>query len=268
MKKITTLLSVVVLLVAAVLPLYQNQSAEAVGETIQTLDYLTLDGKTYIDTGIDQIGDIKTEVDLQFSTNIVQANVSNIFGTTVGAVNPDNAGYRIYKVIGATYLDFDYGDYNPSVDRLSRPVWGDEFYERATLSTDNNKVYYNGTLIVDSTEPGPTQPLNIFLGTANVNSNPSGLGFQGNIYSFKIWKSGVLMRDFVPAARYICGENATVEYGFIDRANGDQWYGNLGTGTLTGSPAVADTACPVIPPTPTPEPNPPIVLNPPNTGVQ
>ena len=47
-------------------------------------------------------------------------------------------------------------------------------------------------------------------------------------YSFKIYESGVLVRDFVPVLNI-----GTLKYGMLEQVN-NVFYGNDGNGTITG----------------------------------
>ena len=208
----------------------------------------------YVDTGVDPVGDIQTEIDFQYSPNV--GYLGSLFGAVSASDGSTASGnYRIYKV-GDGFL-FEYGDFLTTVNWFTSPT--NDLYDRMMLATDNDKVLYNDEVVLTSTGPGPTVPINMYLGNANVNGAPTGgNGFVGKIYYFKIWKAGELVRNFRPAARYTCGEQSSLEYGFVSDLNGDgaftddEWFGNLGGGTLTGSEEITVPACPVAPETPEP----------------
>jgi len=290
--------------------------AKAVNEnyTIQTVDYITFDGSEYIDTGIDQIGDTKVVADFQYDQAGLNQGYSQVFGARCGVDNTptvcpvgsnDDAfifGYQqSFGKFNAWYSTHGGANTANAGGILTADT------ARHTVTFDNNQVSIDGTLYWTSSQAAPMTARMILLGgipyfdpTTGTESLSVTDSYIGRIYSFQIYKgqcsdsgfanqtdcetagdtwSQVLVRNLVPAVKYSgCGANFTVEYGFIDQANGDQWYGNANVdsngnpvGTLIGSPAISAPACPTEPETPTepttPEsPTPPAVL-PPNTGV-
>jgi hypothetical protein len=158
---------------------------------------------------------------------------------------------------------------------------------------DGTEVTFDALPLTTVSGTIPTVPYDIYLGMVDTGGTPGAYGLIGDIYSFKIWKDGELVRDLVPAARYTCGPFGTVEYGFIDHANSDTWYSALGAGALAGSPELNTdflTSCAVnnyTPynfadivesdmtlfarwekiPEPSPTPDTPSIPNVPNTGL-
>jgi hypothetical protein len=252
------LLSVSLPLLTIVSVLPQTAKADPT-YTTQTLGYIEFDNDSYIDTGI-ALGDgavgINTKVEIRFSEKDGELFYDRVFGVfnQFGFYSVTQTSESWYTTYGGSSYRFGYTG-----------VWQDFIpdYNVHTVVKDGNSTYFDGQLVSTITATQPTSSLNIFLGAENNNGNATTSNLDGNVYTFKIWQNDVLVRDLVPTARYTC--SSAVEYGFIDRVNNDAWYGNSGTGILTGSPEVLDTTCPI----PEPEPSPalPIVPSVPNTGI-
>jgi hypothetical protein len=101
-----------------------------------------------------------------------------------------------------------------------------------------------------------TNQNHLWIGDVNDNNAVPTWGtgaLRGQIYGAKIYKDDQLVLNLVPAARYICDQPDSVEYGFANDLDNDgnlandEWFGNSGTGVLTGSEEVVVSACPVNP---------------------
>jgi hypothetical protein len=204
---------------------------------LQPIEYTQFDGSSYVETGVNQLGDIKVSVDYEFSQADLAQSYSNIFGERCGggsqcsSSSPNADAYTVGYDQSNNALEFWH---NGSGAAKFSSVIPDA--SRHLILTDNNEVYYDGNLVATSANPASAVPLNLILGgkydyTQNT-ANGSDM-FNGKIYGFQISKSGNLVQDLIPAARTVDG---AVEYGFKDNVTG-AWFGNAGAGTLTGSPA-------------------------------
>ena len=203
---------------------------------IQILDGLVFEGVhsganiQYFDTGITQTGNTKVWIDYQFAAPVTT-------GTLFSARSAGNSAFFVYNPAnaGAGYYSFGYGQTNTSLTAL-----GPIDILRHEITVDNANFYLDGTLRYTSVGTAPTAPVNIWIGNLNQDGtmvdSVNGLNaFRGTIYGFKIWKSGVLVRDMVPAARTF-GSN--LEYGFYDQVSA-AFFSNNGNGSFGTVPAVS-----------------------------
>jgi hypothetical protein len=201
----------------------------------QTVDYIQFDGASYIDTNEDQLGDIELKTDY-----VNLSTVGWIFGAgnNLATTKTDAIAVRILKNSqDDAQTDFHYGSTGPV-------VMGHSIQQNSTIVVGNNVAQLDSDDPVTISDSAPAIGYNVYLGAANTGGVATVGKFTGYIYSFQIYKSGILVRDFVPTARYQgCDENFTVEYGFVDRANDNKWHGNDGAGTLTGSSEITATVC-------------------------
>lgn len=102
---------------------------------------------------------------------------------------------------------------------------------RYTVEFSNDEVRVDGAQILGPVAADtPTTDANIYLFARNRGDITStDLPFSGTTQSFKVWESGVLVRDMVPQ----------IDGTFLDRVN-NVVYSNDGTGTLTTVNLVSD----------------------------
>lgn len=193
----------------------------------QELEYIESTGTQSIDTKLNASGN--TTVDICFG-HISKTENATVFGTS----RWDSQAYLFIIQGGAFTL------YGASVIKLGDTTTispADDY--RLTWGSDNMaKLYVNGeetpsyTGTSGRTVYGGSLPLWIF-------KDDDGRGRSKyatmRLHGMKIWESGALQRDFVPARRVSDGA-----IGLIDRANGDTWYGNNGTGVFLAGPTVLD----------------------------
>ena len=184
------------------------------------VEYLAATGTQWINSGVDAWGDIEFEVLVDFSDYYPTSSSSyGICGAYVGT-----GGKQIY----AAANNYSNKRYVGGRDGFSFPSFGvDTFHGRVDLI----RVLKTGAYINDAVWRAGT--------TSNVNENGytfmifsvagySGYNLVGAIRSCKIWKSGVLVRDFIPVRK------GTVGY-LYDRVTG-KLFGNAGTGDFVLGP--------------------------------
>ena len=182
------------------------------------IEYLESTGTQWIDSGVPYDHTVECEMDFAKTANTAS---SYIFG--------------IY-----------YGPGDTSTVRLWAPFWSsNRFYPHFYTTTTTSCTAYlaNGvrhtikanattftfdstTISVTSSTFDPTIDVNIFISARNVYSPVLYPNVHINItawriFSFKIWKSGVLVRDFIPVRK------GSVGY-MYDRVSG-KLFGNQGT---------------------------------------
>lgn len=101
---------------------------------------------------------------------------------------------------------------------------------RHKLDFNKNNVYLDETLQYTFTYSNFVGYGNIYIGTINTSTISS--GFNGEIYSCRIYNNDVLIRDFVPAMRK--SDNVV---GLYDRVSGT-FFTNAGTGSFIAGPVV------------------------------
>lgn len=182
------------------------------------LQYIQSTGSQYFDTGV--VPDANTEIEMKYS-------VQNIL--TYG--NHMLSAASFYLPFPRAYT----GVYSFLANRM-----GTELTINLTPSTNtiytikafpSNKIIINdteyGTLTAGSSSPTGTLYMNTYGGS------PGHSYYTGSakIYYCKIWKNGVLVRDFVP---YF---SATTEVGMMDLVE-SKLYTSIGSGQFIAGPAV------------------------------
>jgi hypothetical protein len=186
--------------------------------------YLIFTGPQYIDTGINPAGVLKVKIEYSHTEYVSQfpnpwgARTTGYNGVELQYVNGSNVHFQIMDATGNLTIALAM-----SVDS-----------KRHTAVYDYGDCYFDGVFKGKTTNySGIISPYNIFIGALNENgARNSATGFNGKVYSMQIWKSGTLVRDFVPHYDSVAGQ-----WGMQDKVSGN-FFGNAGTGTLTGwSPA-------------------------------
>ena len=215
--------------------------------------WIYFDGKSYIDSGVDHIGDTAVRVDFQADR---YSDATYVYGARTSQYNNAFTLFADWQVSRYDKFGFYYGGTGSITNTMSlsnEPVDTD----RHVATQHNGEIAIDGLTFTKSTitpAVAPSTPLNIYVGAMNGNGNPyQRPALRGKIYSFQMWKNGEQVRDFVPAARYTCGDQNSLQYGFVSDLNSDgiftddEWFGNLGTGTLIGSETITVPACPAQP---------------------
>ncbi|MDR1196857.1 MAG: IPT/TIG domain-containing protein, partial [Candidatus Nomurabacteria bacterium] len=204
----------------------------------QAVEYLTFDGTQYINSGVNPTGNIGVWADYQF--NSFDTGDENVL---FGGRNGGGDGLFFGTSGSATYLFYYGGAYTFDLFTGSVPV----DTARREVLVENNVVKLGSVTrtFTAGTTATSTQPMYIGMGNSGGAANRE---FSGRVYGLKIWKEGVLVRDFIPvrcANASGCGNtntgvNATNgEYGLYDRVNGV--FYRTGAGTLSGGGSFATT---------------------------
>jgi len=190
----------------------------------QTLEYLYFDGASAIDTGIDPLGDIKIETEFQ-ATDITNSAIS-LFGSRYNLTSNSPPGLAFWLKPNASAFALDYG-----ANRQTGPNADTNWH---TLSVNNNVWTLDGVARTAPTTGGITSPYTIYLGNINAsNQFATDRYFTGKVKFFRIWKNGVVVRDFVPSRRAsdgVCGVWDSVTSTFFENIG----PGNVSCGAASG----------------------------------
>ncbi|GAB2022424.1 hypothetical protein RyT2_14980 [Pseudolactococcus yaeyamensis] len=170
----------------------------------------------YIDTGIDQVGDIEVFADFQSTKN---EGDRALFGARASA---SSSAFCFFSSANDGKYRSDYGD-NKEIFTLSSSLDMD----RHTISKVNNLTYIDDVLVSTIVSSVPATPVPISIFGRNDNGTV-GSRFVGIIYAFRIKKGGVLVQNLVPVRRLI--DNV---YGMWDTVT-ERFFGNAGTSAFTG----------------------------------
>lgn len=184
----------------------------------EELEYITATGTQWIDTGILAASDIKAEVKFKPTTN--DSTYSVLGGRDGERVNT----FTIFTRVSGGTIRLDYGNNQSPVSQtqsVSTENWN-------FITKDGANNYFNGSAISNnSAETFASTTNNIYLFTLNNNGTVSTYPFIGSIAYCKLYKNGVMVRNFIPAKR-----KSDNEVGMYDKVSG-QFFTNIGTGTFT-----------------------------------
>lgn len=208
---------------------YQNYTGDRISAWIDsryaTTDYIQLDGNSYIDSGINQVGAMTVSFDFRYDT-ITPQNYT-IFGARPTGANTD-AMYISNLASGGSLR----GTYNNVTDVFSPAV-----------DTNRHVVDFNTSTgwRLDGVQKGPApasiisaNPRNIYIGNLNNNNVPYPYGLIGKVYGSSITKAGAPTRDYVPAYDKVTGQ-----CGLYDKIT-NTFFSNAGLGTITCPAAAAN----------------------------
>jgi hypothetical protein len=213
-------------------------------EFYDLVDGLDFTSSQYINTGIAQTGDTKVELDFQLAAT-TNANVA-IFGAynsawnasafALGKLASDDAGGATIQNKFAARYGSGTGSSSPN-NNISVYI-ATQDANRHTWVQDSRTTYWDGgSALLPDSNTGYTAPANaysMYLGGANW-GGAAVANFSGRVYSLKIWKAGVLVRDMKPA----CNRDRT-SCGMIDYVSG-QFFGNAaGDTVMTGGSQLPD----------------------------
>jgi len=193
------------------------------GREIHYVDYIETTGTQYIDCGLTGNQDTSTSITFQNTQVqkqcIVMGSRSSATSNNISTISPAAVSGLLDNVVN------DFGDYNTTRQIVALQSFTDKItaynskslrtvYNHATGVTDTVTTTYTGTF---------TTPTNLYIafkssGYASVHYN-----FIGKLYDCKIWNSGVLARDYLPAI----DENGV---GFMFDKVQHRIYDNEGTG--------------------------------------
>ena len=173
------------------------------------LAYIQSSGTQYVNTGV--VATVNTAIHFNFSDLVLPRTGD-------------------YALLGSAW-----GLLSLLYNSTSAVKWYSSGNATASVSTTSiNEVILTSTSIKANgtsytvTAPSSYPTTNIYL--LNTGDNGAGTSWLGQckIYALKIYDNDTLVRDFIPCI------NASGEVGLYDLV-GKQFYGNVGTGTFTGS---------------------------------
>ena len=203
---------------------YAGESATALFNVYRRVKSITSTGTQYINTGI--VPGLTTAVEMHFCTTNKTGSNTSFFGA--GRYNQVSSyclfQNGMYYFIGSkgTSLRYPYEDGVDNVISIN------------TNAADNCFLNVGGNIATSTISLAYTGSNNLHIFASSGGDQKS----KFTLYSFKMWKDGELVRDFVPV------RGATS--GLYDLQN-DKFYKNAGTGDFIPGPDLADIAVAKIP---------------------
>ncbi len=186
------------------------------------LQYLEFDNQSYLNTGIIPEKTQKIELKARLVTDD-----SSLFGAG------QNTNNRTQLYMYQNYISLRAWSGSTPIAKI--PYTRNQIYDIAVdftngiLTMDNNSVSFAIPSAMDITSP-------IYINVDNVSGNLSG-GIGANAYySFKVWNSGNLIQNLVPARRD--SDGVVGMYDLMDSNPATAFHTNAGTGTFVAGPAV------------------------------
>jgi hypothetical protein len=155
------------------------------------LPYLEFNGTQYINTGVDQTGNVK------ITTELEQAILtrSSAFGSAGNAAGTNSCLRFVMHETGAIQYCYGSGSGAGTQVNIGQTYTPGTRYE---VAIDNKQVYVDGSLKYTSPAGAPTNAYSMFIGAANLAGSP-GLMFEGKFYFFQIDKDDPADdRNFIP----------------------------------------------------------------------
>ena len=200
---------------------YKMQNENPYERLYTKLDYIQSTGTQYIDTGV-KFNSNTDKFELSYQANDATGNYF-----IAGSGWQEQGKIWLYSYKGGNTFSVYITDTSGSQRAFNGFAGPDTLKHLVTY--DAKKLYIDGTLTADNSSYtfGET-PFNFSL----FNSiNSTGYYAKTKIYSFKMWKSGILTRNMTPVVR-----NSDNKPGLYDEVN-DVFYTNSGTGEFTkGNP--------------------------------
>lgn len=182
------------------------------------LEYIESSGTQYIDMGIKANQNTRVVVDHHLYSSGGDASI-------FGAWNGFASNGFIYVVLSS--MTSGYWCYANGTSGINMTATG-----RHTVDANGNVLTLDGTTLATATATTFSGSHNMYLFAHNEAGLASNLA-TARIYSCKVYDSGTLVRDFVPAV----GANGA---GMYDRVNGT-FYPNAGSGSFSTGPATGTT---------------------------
>ena len=181
------------------------------------LKYIRASGSQYINTGV--IATSKTTAKYKFSLETVQQYGPHILSGSIWF-------FPLLRALSGSTFVAHRGGNNVENARFSAKVGVD--YEVDAFT--NDRVTINGT-DCGSVTNGSTSSDSVALHLMSYGGSPSDRNYtmNGKMYYCKIYESGSLIRDFIPA------KNSTGAVGLYDAATG-VFYNNAGSGVFEAGP--------------------------------
>lgn len=174
---------------------------------------------SYIDTGL--VLESGDDIEITFQSNYQTAASPWIFGSRQTVTK----GYALNTQSDLVVVS--YGGNNT----INNVVLKDQAKHTVTVSSGIWKV--DGVQFLNKSDMTFTGDGNCLLfGMTNVGGAIESRAFTGNIFGFKAWHNGTLVRNFIPVKDTV--DNV---YGMWDTVT-EKFYGNSGTGAFTAGPEI------------------------------
>lgn len=179
------------------------------------VDGINFYGTEFIDTGINQLGDIDVSIDFRLASDVPYTRF--VFGSRL---NYNDSSFSL--LIEDNRFRSDYSE----MISILYPI--DLDLERHVVKKCNGKTYFDDVLKATVDERVLRFTGSLFVGNTNTNGSNMTTAFKGTVYSFKINKSGALVQNLVPVRRIL--DNV---YGMWDTVT-EMFFGNSGSGKFGG----------------------------------
>jgi len=203
----------------------RHQSGLPLGYTL--LDYIESTGTQYINTGITDVTNSEFEVVAQ------QTSITGAFPTIMGALDGES-GYKVVCGLSTsnnTFYSQCGGPQGFIVSSVPNDTQKHTF--KVTTTTNQQTLQVDDTAVVTGNY-AITSTTGYSLTICARNKDTVSNFTRQKVFSVRIKKSGVLIRDFVPVKR-----NSDNVLGMYDLVSG-QFFTNAGTGTFTAGATVND----------------------------
>lgn len=182
----------------------------------QTVDYIQATGSQYID--LDYKPKANTKIVTKFSK--LTTTLQTLFGSGNAT---DTVRVQFFRGTNA----YGIRTFGNGVTSFSDPILDDN--NELTFDLANDQYKLNNEII--TAEKAPTTVGSLFVFAYNSAGIPATLA-SAKLYSFKIYESNVLVRDYIPVYNKV-----TSEYGLYDTIN-HKFYKGQGANKLTGAAVV------------------------------
>ena len=178
---------------------------------MRLIDYIESTGTQYINTGVLGGNNIDFEIEFQRTGSL------SGWGHLVGAINADSSLMQIFGIRSWAEILSRKGSGDIQFNSISFSQGSDY-----TVSMIGSDLKINGTTVRTLPVSSFTTPCPLYIFAADYNNTPDSILPNTRLFYAKIWDTGTLVRDFVPAV-----ENGHA--GLYDNVTG-QFYSNAGTG--------------------------------------
>lgn len=186
-------------------------------------DRITSDGNQAIDTGVVGGNTVNVELDCQ---PLAWKNNTALFGACPGGFANRYAVF-LYNASASDHVYYYYG-----TNTFNNTSWRTEYQNRNVWKTVNNVLYINNVARVSNGAQTFNTGGSLYI-FASHNGSSASWRCKMDFYSCKIYKSSVLVRDYVPVK-----EISTSRLGLYDKVN-KVFYPSIVT--VEGHPFVAGT---------------------------
>lgn len=181
------------------------------------LRYITFNGFEHIDTGVQLKYTSKIDMDVDISSQNPQTPICMF-----GARNSYNFSFSLFRM-NSNQFRYDYNTTSATINHTARG--------RLHIVADRNYLYINDVLMSTSKFSSFVTPCNCVIGSVNTKDLIDNRKLKGNLYSFKIYTDGNLVRDFIPVKTL---DNRIGLWDLVE----DKFYGNAGTGSFVAGPEI------------------------------